>query len=69
MGINIFNYIDKSEYDVVCGRLRNKETKVIYNDSNLNIEVKKVGKRIFTFVNTYGDKKLNEALNNICSLV
>ena len=30
---------------------------------------KKVGRKIFTFVNIYGDKKINEILNNICSLV
>lgn len=69
MEVNIFNYIKKAEYDQVCSGLKNKETKIIYNDTQIEIEVKKVGKKVYTFINKFGKKKLNDALNNICSLV
>lgn len=67
--INIHDFVKEEEYKKFCKSINGNETKVIYNDNNIDIEIKKVGRRIFTFINTYGDKKINEVLNNICSLV
>lgn len=69
MEISIFKYIEKDKYYEVCKKLRSNERRKIYEDNHMDIEIKKVGKKIFTFINIYGDTKLNQALNNICSLV
>ena len=69
MEVNIFNYIEKEKYEEMYNELKSNEIRKIYDDNHIDIEIKKVGKRIFTFINTYGDKKINEALNNVCSLV
>ena len=49
--------------------LQSGQSKNIYSDTNIDIEIKKVGRRIYTFVNKYGDEKLNNALNSVCGLV
>lgn len=69
MEVNIFNYIEKDKFEEMCNKLKSNEIRRIYDDNHIDIEIKKVGKRVFTFINTYGDKKINQALNNICSLV
>lgn len=69
MEVNIFNYIEKDKYEKMCNELKSNEIRKIYDDNHIDIEIKKVGKRVFTFINIYGNKKINEALNNICSLV
>ncbi len=69
MEVDIFKYIEKDKYEELCNKLKSNEIRRIYDDDYIDIEIKKVGKRVFTFINTYGDKKINQALNNICSLV
>ena len=69
MAFNIYDFMSEKDYIEVCKNLKTKETKVIYSDNSMDIEIRRVGKRILTFVNIYGNKKLNEALNDVCSLV
>lgn len=69
MAFNIYNFMSEKDYKEVCKSLKNRETKVIYSDNSMDIEIRKVGKRTLIFVNIYGNKKLNEALNNVCSLI
>ena len=69
MMIDIHDFVNEEEYRRLYKTLKVNETRVIYNDNNIDIAIKKVGRKIFTFVNIYGDKKINEVLNNICSLV
>lgn len=66
MVIDIYDFAKEEEYKEFCKRLESDETKMIYSDDNVDIDIKRAGKRILTFVNTYGDKKLNEVLNNVC---
>lgn len=66
---NIFMYVKEDEYNKYKKNLKNGESKIIYSDSKIDIEIKKVGRKVYTFINKYGDKNLNEVLNNICSLV
>lgn len=66
---NIFMYVKEDEYSNYKKNLKNGESKIIYSDSKIDIEIRKVGKKVYTFINKYGDKNLNEVLNNICSLV
>ncbi|MBP1890127.1 hypothetical protein J2Z53_001711 [Clostridium moniliforme] len=65
----INKYVSIEEYTNEIKVLKSGQSKSIYSDTDIDIEIKKVGKKIYTFVNKYGDKKLNTALNNICSLV
>lgn len=66
---NIFMYVKEDEYNKYKKNLKNGESRIIYSDSKIDIEIRKVGKKVYTFINKYGDKNLNEVLNNICSLV
>lgn len=66
---NIFMYVKEDEYNKYKKNLKNGESRIIYSDSKIDIEIIKVGKKVYTFINKYGDKNLNEVLNNICSLV
>lgn len=69
MIVDMYNFIDMEEYQIICNSLKDNETKMIYCDDNIDIQIKKEGRKIFTFINTYGDKSLSEVLNNICILL
>ena len=65
----INKYISIEDYINETKALKSGQSKNIYSDTYVDIEIKKVGRRIYTFVNKYGEEKLNTVLNNICSLV
>ena len=65
----INKYISIEEYINETKALKSGQSKNIYSDTYVDIEIKKVGRKIYTFVNKYGEEKLNTVLNNICSLV
>ena len=69
MAFNICDFMEEKEYQEFCDNLKTNERKVIYSDDIIDLEIKKVGRKILTFVNTYGDKEINEVLNSVCSLV
>ena len=49
--------------------LKTNEIKDIYKDNNIRISLWKRGRRVFTFIDEFGSKKLNTALNEMCNLV
>lgn len=65
----INKYISIEEYINEIKSLKSGQSKNIYSDTNIDIEIKKVGRKIYTFVNRYGKGKINDVLNNVCSLV
>ncbi|MDB1921080.1 hypothetical protein PMY56_03640 [Clostridium tertium] len=65
----INRYITVEYYTNEIKSLKSGQSKNIYSDTYVDIEIKKVGRKIYTFVNKYGEEKLNTVLNNICSLV
>ena len=65
----INKYISIEDYINETKALKSGQSKNIYSDTDVDIEIKKVGRKIYTFVNKYGEEKLNTVLNNICSLV
>lgn len=65
----INKYISIEEYINETKALKSGQSKNIYSDTCVDIEIKKVGRKIYTFINKYGEEKLNTVLNNICSLV
>jgi hypothetical protein len=65
----IIKYIPIEMYINETKKLKSGQIKNIYSDTNIDIEIKKVGRKIYTFVNEYGEENLNSTLNNVCSLV
>lgn len=65
----IIKYISIEDYVNETKALKSGQSKNIYTDIDLDIEIKKVGRKIYTFVNKYGEEKLSDALNKVCSLV
>lgn len=65
----INKYISIEDYINETKALKSGQSKNIYSDTYVDIEIKKVGRKIYTFINKYGEEKLNTVLNNICSLV
>ena len=65
---DILEYVTEIEYNEAIKELKNNKFKKIYEDHKTSIKIIKRNKRIYTFINHYGSKKLDEALNNICSL-
>ncbi len=68
MEVNVFDYVEMDKYKEICSKLKSNEVRRIYSDNQIYIDVKKVGRKVYTFINTFGSKKLNEALNGIYSL-
>ena len=69
MGIRIFDYIEMGKLESYKKELKTNEIKDIYRDDNIRISLWKKGRKVFTFIDEFGDKKLNNALNEMCSLV
>lgn len=65
---DILQYMSEEHYWESIRALENNKFKKIYEDEHTTIRVVKKGKKIYTFISEFGLKKLNEALNNICSL-
>lgn len=65
----IIKYISIEDYVNETKALKSGQSKNIYSDIDIDIEIKKVGRKIYTFVNKYGEEKLSDALNKVCSLV
>lgn len=69
MGVKIFDYIESGKLESYKNNLKTNEIKDIYRDDNIRISLWKKGRKVFTFIDEFGDKKLNNALNEMCNLV
>lgn len=69
MGVKIFDYIESEKLESYKNNLKTNEIKDIYRDDNIRISLWKKGRKVFTFIDEFGDKKLNNALNEMCNLV
>lgn len=66
---DVLEYLTQESYDYAIRDLEKNKFKKIYEDDKTIIKVVKRDRRIYTFINKFGTKKLDTALNNICSLV
>ena len=66
---DILEYLTQENYNYAIKDLEKNKLKKIYEDEKTIIKVIKRGRRIYTFINKFGTKKSDTALNNICSLV
>jgi hypothetical protein len=69
MEINIYDYVSEDELSHHKEIIQDKERKNIYDDGVVKISIVRKGKRTYTFVDKFGDKKLNDALNEMVKLV
>ncbi|WP_294365364.1 hypothetical protein [uncultured Clostridium sp.] len=69
MGVKIFDYIESGKLESYKKSLETNEIKDIYRDDNIRISLWKKGRKVYTFIDEFGDKKLDNALNEMCNLV
>ncbi|MGV3076444.1 hypothetical protein ACEE21_15300 [Clostridium baratii] len=69
MGIeDVKNLVGSDVYDREVKSLKNGETKTIYSNNSIDIDIKKVSSKVYVIVNKFGTRSLNSCLNKICSL-
>ena len=58
-------YISEEEYYRVCEEIDDGQTINIYKSKNIEIDIKRSGKKIYKFIADYGECSLNECLEDI----
>ena len=66
---SIFDYITKEEYENKIKGLKDSETRNIYKSGNIEIDVKKVGRNIYKFINIYGNEKFVDCIVNMYNAI
>lgn len=62
---NIFMYISKEEYQRVCNGLKSGQTINIYRDRSVEIDIKKVGRKVYNFISHYGNYDMEDCLEDM----
>ena len=66
---SIFDYITEEEYESKIKGLKDSETRNIYKSGNVEIDVKKVGRHIYKFINIYGNEKFVDWIVNMYNAI
>ena len=66
---SIFDYITKEEYESKIKGLKDSETRNIYKSGNIEIDVEKVGRNIYKFINVYGNEKFVDCIVNMYNAI
>ena len=66
---SIFDYITKEEYESKIKDLKDSETRNIYKSGNIEIDVKKVGRKIYKILNIYGNEKFEDCIVNMYNAI
>jgi hypothetical protein len=61
----VFNYILFDEYKKICDEISIGTNKVIYEDKNIRVRVRKIGKKIFTIKMNFEEISIDEVVKNI----
>lgn len=69
MDIKITDYIEMDKLQEYKLGLKANEIKDIYKDDNIRISLWKRGQKVFSFIDEFGKKELNTALNEMNNLV
>lgn len=67
--VSIFDYITEEEYESKIKGLKDSETRNIYKSGNVEIDVKKVGRHIYKFINIYGNEKFQDCIVNMYNAI
>lgn len=62
---NIFQYVSKENYEKMCKTLADGDLKNIYNSNGIEIDLKKIGKKIYKFISIYGQDDINRCIENM----
>lgn len=63
--INIFDYVTEENYKKACKTLNDSEMKNIYCDSEIEIDIKRIGKRVYKFISHYGEIDINKCITDM----
>ena len=66
---SIFDYITKEEYESKIKGLKDSETRNIYKSGNVEIDVKKVGRHVYKFINVYGNENFVDCIVNMYNAI
>lgn len=66
---SIFDYITKEEYESKIKGLKDSEIRNIYKSGNIEIDVQKVGRHIYKFINIYGNEKFVDCIVNMYNAI
>ena len=66
---SIFDYITKEEYESKIKDLKDSETRNIYKSGNVEIDVQKVGRHIYKFINVYGNENFVDCIVNMYNAI
>ena len=66
---SIFDYITKEEYESKIKGLKDSETRNIYKSGNVEINVKKVGRHVYKFINVYGNENFVDYIVNMYNAI
>lgn len=62
---DIFMYVTKEEYYRICEELGDGETINIYIGNNVEIDLKKIGTKIYKFIANYGEDNIDKCLEEM----
>ena len=66
---SIFDHITKEEYQSKIKGLKDSETRNIYKSGNVEIDVKKVGRHVYKFINVYGNENFVDCIVNMYNAI
>lgn len=64
---SIFIYVSKDEYYEACKTLVSGQAMNIYKGGNVEIDIKRVGRKIYNFISHYGNNDMKECLEDMYS--
>ncbi|MDU6036925.1 MAG: hypothetical protein E6Y83_01155 [Clostridium butyricum] len=62
---SILKYVSKEYYENACKSLKNGQTINLYSSKTLEIDLKKIGTKIYKFISHYGDDDINNCLEDM----
>ncbi len=62
---NIFMYVSKEEYERACKDLKNGQTVHLYKNKSIEIDLKRIGTKIYKFISHYGNGDINQCLEDM----
>ncbi len=61
----IFNYVSHELYEQNARELEEGEIRNIYYDNGVQIDIKRIGKDVYKFINKYGKQEFEVCLKNM----
>ena len=62
---NVFMYVSKEKYERVCKELKSGQTLQLYKDKDVEIDLKRIGSKIYKFISHYGKNDIDKCLEEM----